>query len=144
MKLLTIIISLTLLISCNENKVNNNKSLLIEDITILNDTKYKTPIKTFNEYASLNADKKIRLKKENINSALENIKEFNYAAIVVENHTVVKIIDYKDCKQSGAWNACMPKVEGYIKKGTLNYKKDYANNIIGVPDNQKRIMYLFK
>ena len=37
----------------------------------------------------------------------------------------------------------MPKAEGYIKKGSLNYNNDFANNIIGVPDNQKRIMYLF-
>jgi hypothetical protein len=37
----------------------------------------------------------------------------------------------------------MPYVEGYVKKGELQPKADYANNIIGLPDTQERIMYLF-
>jgi len=37
----------------------------------------------------------------------------------------------------------MPHAEGYIKKGGLTYKKDYINNIIGLPDAQERTMYLF-
>ena len=37
----------------------------------------------------------------------------------------------------------MPFVEGYIKKGKLNYKKDYMNNVIGTPDGQQRVAYFF-
>jgi hypothetical protein len=37
----------------------------------------------------------------------------------------------------------MPKCEGYIKKGKLNYKSNYMNNIIGIPDNQERVAYFF-
>ena len=37
----------------------------------------------------------------------------------------------------------MPTVEGYIKKGKLNYKKDFMNNVIGIPDKQERVAYFF-
>jgi hypothetical protein len=146
MKKILIITSLLLLISCKKekNQTNNNTISLIKDIKVLNNKTYKTPIKTFNEYASINADKTIRLTKENIKSTLEKAKEYSSCAIVVGNHTVVKIINLNDCKQSRAWAACMPKAEGYIKKGKLNYKKEYANNIIGIPDSQERMVYLFK
>ena len=38
----------------------------------------------------------------------------------------------------------MPKVSGYIKKGELQYQNDFMNNVIGLPDNQERYMYLFE
>ena len=63
--------------------------------------------------------------------------------IIVANHTVIKITDFNDCKPSASWGTCMPMAEGYIKKGVLQHEKDYCNNIIGLPDNQKRTLYLF-
>jgi hypothetical protein len=38
----------------------------------------------------------------------------------------------------------MPRAAGYVKKGDLVYMNDYVNNVIGAPDAQKRMLYLFK
>ena len=111
----------------------------LEDETIAG----KTPIKTFAAFAEANADDSILITKINIESSLIKAAEFSHAIMVVGNHTVIKITDLKDCKQSASWGACMPKAEGYIKNGKLQHQKDYANNIIGLPDNQKRTLYLF-
>ena len=80
--------------------------------------------------------------KDNIKDALAKAKDFKNVVITVDNHTIVKL-DVNDCKPSSAWSACMPKAEGYIKKGDLVYQNDYANNIIGLPDGQERLLFLF-
>ena len=64
-------------------------------------------------------------------------------AIISGNHTIITVIDYDNCKQSASWGACMPFTEGYIKKGKLEHQEDYMNNIVGLPDSQKRTAYLF-
>lgn len=39
----------------------------------------------------------------------------------------------------------MPFGNGYVKKKLkLSYIEDYINYIIGLPDNQRRILFLFK
>ena len=38
----------------------------------------------------------------------------------------------------------MPYAEGYIQKGKLIPQSDYINNIIGRPDLQQRVMFLFQ
>lgn len=103
----------------------------------------KKPIQSFVTYAEANADKTIKLTKDNIDTHLADATNYKHCVIVVGNHTIVKILDFKDCKQSRSWGACMPLAEGYIKKGGLQSKKDHINNIIGLPDNQVRMMYLF-
>ncbi len=142
-----------LVISCVDEKAKKKEKLaaspilaFLDDVNTLEnkDITGKTPIISFKESAKANADKTIIITKENIKSALLTAKEYKHAVIIVENHTVVKITDLNNCKDSGSWAACIPFAEGYIKKGTLNYKKDYANNIIGRPDTQERILYLFK
>lgn len=101
-------------------------------------------IEIFNEEAAKEADKVIELTEFNMGKALETAAKYEACIVVVENHTLVKVVDLKDCKKSGSWTACMPMCEGFIKKGDLQPKKDYMNNIIGRPDKQKRTMYLFK
>lgn len=101
------------------------------------------PIEAFKTDATNQAGNVITLNKDNIKDALNEAKRFKYAVITVANHTIVKLMDLNDCKLSGAWGVCMPKAEGYIKKGDLIYQNDYANNIIGLPDNQERLLFLF-
>jgi hypothetical protein len=150
---LLFIISLIVLVSCENsiatNNIETNKekpntvSLFLEDVhSILYDTN-KNPIVTFSELAKDISEKNIRLKKNNIASALEEAKEYSNGVIVVENHTIVKLISFDDCQKSGSWGVCMPKGEGFIKKGNLNYKSDYINNIIGTPNSKKVMLFLF-
>jgi hypothetical protein len=147
MKFLYLFLILTLISGCketNKQKVDvENNSVLIKDIKLLKSENYKTPIQTFISFANKNAKEAITITKSNIKSALKKAEKHKYSAIVVGKHTIAKIIDFDDCSQSGKWETCMPKAEGYIKKGTLNYKNDYINNIIGLPDSQERILYLF-
>ncbi|MFD0964673.1 hypothetical protein [Pseudofulvibacter geojedonensis] len=148
MKKLTQLFTLALLlilVSCGKEKNNSENTEInnyLNDITSLENIE-KTPIKTITSLAKESASKIISLKKSNMKESLEKASNFTKALVIVGNHTVVKITNLKDCKQSGSWATCMPMGEGYIKKGKLNHKKDYLNNIIGLPDNQERILYLF-
>lgn len=104
----------------------------------------KKPIKTFINQTEKFANKSISFSKENIHEVLDEAENYNGLVIVVENHTIVKIDNVKNCKPSGSWGACMPFAKGFIKKGDLKYKEDYCNFIIGIPNAQKRIAYFFK
>ncbi|MBL6869795.1 MAG: hypothetical protein ISQ99_06960 [Flavobacteriales bacterium] len=150
---LLFIFSLLILVSCENSTATNNiatnkekpntVSLFLADVqSILSDTN-KNPIVTFSKLAKDISEKNIRLKKNNIASALEEAKEYSNGVIVVENHTIVKLISFDDCQKSGSWGVCMPKGEGFIKKGNLNYKSDYINNIIGTPNSKKVTLFLF-
>jgi len=147
MRLITLFTLLILITSCSkttkQESNNGPDSVLLEDITLLENKKYKTPIITFKDFATSNSEKTITLTKKNISQSLSEAKNYKHCVIIVGIHTIVKISDLKNCKQSGSWGACMPHAEGYIKKGGLTYKKDYINNIIGLPDAQERTMYLF-
>ena len=150
MKSLITFAAIILMVSCkNEGSTatsveNVYVDSFFEDVKNLDSETIKTPIKSFLAEAEELADKKIDLTKDNTKDAFKTALDYTKAVIVVENHTIVKILSQDDCKPSGAWATCMPLVEGYIKKGDLDYKKDYANNIIGIPDNQKRTLYLFE
>lgn len=135
--------------SCNSNTKENASSNtnivadFLNDISSLEDIEGKNPIVLFQESAENKADKIISLSKDNIKDVLDKAKEFKYCVVIVGDHTILKIEDLEDCKQSGSWAACMPSVEGYIKKNELVYQEDYMNNIIGLPDGQSRTAYLF-
>lgn len=123
--------------------VTNNSSIaFLSNVKSLENDNSANPIETFQKTAKNSAKAIINLNKETIKTALEKAKSYTSAVITVENHTIVKL-NLEDCKPSGAWASCMPKAEGYIKKGELVYQNDYANNIIGLPDSQKRLLYLF-
>lgn len=139
------------LLSCNsdssENIVNegaNTVTLFLEDVNSLLTDSSKNPIVAFSELAENMAGEVIALDKNNVANALEKAKNFSKAVVVVENHTIVKVTSFEDCQQSGSWGGCMPKGEGFIKKGGLNYQNDYINNIIGVPSAKQVTLYLFK
>jgi len=143
-KLFTFLILISSCSKTTKQEVNDSPSIpFLEDVKSLENKKYKTPIITFKDFAISSAEKSIKLTKKNITASLTKAKEYKYCVIIVGVHTIVKISDLKNCKQSGSWGACMPFAEGYIKKGGLKYKKDYINNIIGLPDSQERTMYLF-
>ena len=90
------------------------------------------------------AYKKFTFSKYNIQSAIDEIAKYKHALIIVGRHTIAKITDAPNCKESGSWGACMPFGAGLIQKsGVLEPREDYINYIIGTPDSQERILYLF-
>ena len=122
----------------------NTVSKFLIDVKSLESDTNTNPIVAFKDLAEEIAEDKIVVSKKNIKKVLIMSKEYSNCVIVTGNHTIVKILSFDNCQQSGSWEACMPKVEGYIKKGKLNYKKDFMNNVIGKPDKQKRVAYFFK
>lgn len=124
----------------NENNVVSN---FLSDVKSLEIDTNTNSIVAFKELAEVIADNKMVVSKKNIKKVLIKSKDYSNCVIVTGNHTIVKIISFDNCQKSGSWEACMPFVEGYIKKGKLNYKKDYMNNVIGTPDGQQRVAYFF-
>ena len=124
----------------DENNVVSNFLIDVKSLEIDTNT---NPIVAFKELAEKIADNKMVVSIKNINKVLIKSKDYSNCVIVTGNHTIVKIISFDHCQKSGSWNACMPFVEGYIKKGKLNYKKDYMNNVIGTTDGQERVAYFF-
>ena len=103
-----------------------------------------TPIQSVNRIASQQADTTLVLSKESIESALSTAKAYSKGIVTVGQHTIVLIENWNDCQQSGAWGTCMPQGRGFVKKGELIEMSNYINNIIGVPDAQRRTLFLFK
>ncbi|WP_055447318.1 hypothetical protein [Lacinutrix mariniflava] len=127
-----------------EKVVTNTASIpFLEDVRSIEKETSKNPIEAFKKDANSIAKEVIKINKDNIKESLIKAKDYKYAIIIVEDHTIIKITDLNNCKPSGAWSACMPNGEGYIKKGDLEYKNDYINNIIGLPDSKERLLYLF-
>ena len=124
----------------NENNVVSN---FLSDVQSLEIDTNTNSIVAFKELAEEIADNKMLVSKKNIKKVLIKSKDYSNCVVVTGNHTIVKIISFDNCQKSGSWEACMPFVEGYIKKGKLNYKKDYMNNVIGTPDGQQRVAYFF-
>lgn len=155
MKNLFYLLSLLFLFACGETTNNNNspsnnsneppiKQALLDISLLEKETIGGTkPLQAFLDFANSNADKEIEIDKENIGEALKTAQKYEHAFIAVASHTLVNIASFEDCSPSKAWGTCMPKGSGYIKKGELVKQSDYINNIIGIPDNQKRKLYLF-
>ncbi len=113
----------------------------LKDIPALASEKITT-IGDLSAASKTKASKTIDLSKENMAEALKEAQG-KTCIIVVENHTIVKFNDVKKCNFSGSWGACMPYGEGYIQNVSLKSVNDYINNIIGKPDTQKRVLFLF-
>jgi len=128
-----------------QSKIETLQQFLGNVITLDKQTaNLQEPIETVAELASEKAAKTIELTAENIEQALATAKSYKTALIIVGVHTIVKITDFADCVQSGAWKTCMPAGAGFIQKnGVLHKKEGYINFIIGIPDGQKRVLYLF-
>ncbi|WP_010663594.1 hypothetical protein [Marinilabilia salmonicolor] len=101
------------------------------------------PIISISELAAQQSDETIILTGANVSETFDKAMDYNHALIVVGIHTAVLVTDWKDCTPSGAWDACMPMGEGYVKRTALEKESGYINNIIGIPDNQERKVYLF-
>jgi len=151
-KLLIVFFTGFIMVKCgNETKLTNKEILnenntvthFLVDVKSLESDTNINPIVTFKNLADEIANDKVVFTKENIKEVLINSRDYTSCVIVTANHTIVKIESLDDCQQSGSWKACMPKCSGYIKKSELNFKNDYLNNIIGVPDNQERVAYYF-
>ena len=139
-----LLISLTT-IQAQQNKAETIKDFLTDAISLDNETMSNTsPIESFNTIAKEKASKSLILTKENMEESLASAAKFKHCVITVGTHTIVKITDLENCIHSGSWGTCMPYGEGYIQKGSLLPYKDYINNIIGMPDSQKRMMFLFE
>ena len=147
MKKIVFVAILAVVFACNtkDSSKSGNKivSNFLKDVSWIEEEEHKFPIQHFQEVAAKQADEVVTLTKKNIKLVLEEAKEYKDVVIVVSNHTIIKLEDINNCKQSGSWNACMPYGKGYIRKGKFVYKEDYINNIIGRPSNEKRIVYLF-
>jgi len=101
------------------------------------------PIDSFNEIAGKQAKKTITLTKENMAEALTEAKEYAHCVITVGSHTLVVVSSFDKMIDSGAWATKVPYGVGYISKGSMQKREDYINNIIGIPDEQTRMMFLF-
>lgn len=147
MKKFALIAILATTFACNSTNTTPTETAVVsnflEDISSLEDDQNKFPIQSFQKVANDQADKVIELTKSNIKDVLKEAEEYQHFVIVVGNHTIVKIEDITNCKQSGSWGACMPYGEGYIRKGKFVHQEDYINNIIGRPGGEKRTVYLF-
>ncbi len=131
-------------------KAQENKAELIKDLTDgvisleISDLNESSPISSINKLAFDQAAKSIVLTKENIAGSLEEAKSYKACVITVGVHTIVVIENLSKAIKSGSWGCNMPWGKGFIQKGSLNFKEDYINNIIGMPDGQRRMMFLFK
>jgi len=147
MKKIILIFSLALIASCVTEKKEKKKveidivTSFLEDITSLE--KEEDPIQKFKTKAENSANKIVVFDKEKMSSLLIEAKKYKYCVIVIGKHTIVKVKNFNNCTKSGSWGACMPYVEGYIKKGELLPQNDYMNFIIGKPDGQEKTAYLF-
>ena len=101
------------------------------------------PLISIREIAKKQAIKTIQINKNNIESALQEARNHKHAILMIGKHTIVKITDFNNCKKSTSWGTLMPYGKGYIQKDGLTCKNDYLNNIIGIPDNQLRTLFLF-
>lgn len=139
-------------IACNsdnstEASGDTNKTIVADFLTNVESfeaIEEKAPISYFAKLANDIAEETATVTKDNIQDVLDAAKHYGKCIIIVGDHTIVKIDNVEDCKQSGSWGACMPMAKGYIKRGDLDYQEDYINNIIGTPDSQERTAYLFK
>ena len=132
-----------------ETKANTSSSSKSEVVTkFLNNVRSLkriegNPISVFKAAAARDANQVLTISKGNIANVLATARQYKHCVITTENHTIVKIISFDNCKPSGSWETCMPFAKGFIKKGELLFQKDYINNIIGTPDSQERKAYLF-
>lgn len=150
MKKIALIAALAIFAACsnvNDSSQESSSSELVsnvvDDIDEITETKEKKAIEKFIANAKESAANVIAFDKSNIAEVLSKSPKYKHVILVVGNHTIVTIEDVEDCKMSSSWSACMPMVKGYIKKGEWVEKEDYANNIIGVPDSQKRLAFFF-
>lgn len=113
------------------------------DIENIKSWEEHNPIEVFLTLATKEADEAISLNEGNMNMSIQKANKYENCIIVVDNHTIVRVENLKNCQASGSWKTCMPIAKGFVQKGELQAKEDFLNNIIGKPDLQQRMMFLF-
>ncbi len=143
---ITLVILLAIGIGANgQSNADMLRTFLADVISFENVTlDANRPISKIRQLASMQADTVIILTKENAAESLKTARNYQHCLIFTGSHTIVRVSDWDKCIQSGSWQACMPYGEGYIQRGEMAKKVDYINNIIGIPDSQKRGLFLFK
>lgn len=101
------------------------------------------PIANINQLAAQQADSMMVLTKENATDVFNEAKKYQQCIVSVGQHTIVLVNSWTNCIQSGSWGYCMPYGDGYIQRGELEKKSDHINNIIGIPDSQRRMVLVF-
>ena len=144
-----VLLILIVMMSCSSSTETESSSPkmvsnFLKDTRSLDRIESKNIILDFATEAKAVADFKMDINAKSMADFLTEGKKYNHGIIIVGNHTIVRIDDFEKCEPSSSWAACMPFGEGYIKKGDLEFKKEYINNIIGRPDKQERVGYLFK
>lgn len=102
------------------------------------------PMAKIRQLAMEQADTLFILTANNAEEAFTTAKNYTHCVIFTGSHTIVRVTDFNKKIASGSWKTTMPYGEGYIQRGEMTKKADYVNNIIGIPDNQKRGLFLFK
>ncbi len=106
---------------------------------------YSAPLVRIAELADDQASKSVEITRENMASVLAEARNYKNIIIITANHTIVMITDLDSCIKSGGWDACMPEGVGYVQRsGELYRLEGFINNIMSVPDGQKRTAYFFE
>jgi hypothetical protein len=103
----------------------------------------KRPMTKIRQLASVQADTLYVLTPANAEEVFKEAANYKHCIVFTGSHTVVRVTDFEKRIASGAWKTKMPYGEGYIQRDEMSKKTDYINNIIGVPGNQKRVVFLF-
>ncbi len=121
------------------------KSFLAEVISFEETTlDANRPMSKIRQMASVQADTLYILTKDNADEVFVLAEKYSHCLVFTGSHTIVKVTDLNKRIASGSWQTSMPFGEGYIQRGEMAKKEDYINNIIGIPDAQKRVVFLFK
>lgn len=102
------------------------------------------PMPKIRQMASVQSDTLFVLSKDNASEVFANTSDYKHCLVFTGSHTIVKVTDFNKRIASGSWQCKMPFGVGYIQRGDMTTKEDYINNIIGVPDAQKRVVFFFK
>jgi hypothetical protein len=133
--------------SCKTADNNTEVSRFVSDVFSINPDELtgSDPIVRISNYASQKADKMISIDKTNIAEAMLEASKYKNSVLVVGNHTLIRIKKFDDCQKSTAWAANMPKGTALVRKnGAFEKHSDYINNLMGRPDGQSRMLYLFR
>jgi hypothetical protein len=101
------------------------------------------PIPTLNLLAAQQADTLFFLNKNNVSSVMKEAKKYKSCIISVDRHTIVLVTSWENSSKSGSWNYYLPYGIGFIQRENLAKKEDFVKNIIGIPDSQRRTVFLF-
>ena len=140
-----LIIAISLWLTACSSKSQKLEGFL-EDVISLEGTKFHEhePLKDVIPLLQQKATRSIELTKSNMGEAIQDASRSKYAIIVAGKHTIAKITDFDDVQLSTSWGTKLPMCKGYIqKKGDFEELHNYLSFIIGKPDGQRRVMYLF-